>query len=186
MENYSGFRSDNILSSGGHMKRCIYLLMIISLLAFPGLLYSQNKPVITLYDMTKANGTRETFSITEQTAVKVPEWSPEKSDTPPLSITRAVTLAKEWAKKHGAKDNKTGIGSIKMERINWPEINNRWYYLIELTHILKGHTTSGEAINVTTDPTFVVVLMDGTTVAPVISGRHCMGYVVWAMGSNLT
>ena len=122
--------------------------------------------------MNRHTGVRETFSITEQTAAKVPEWNPEKNDAPPLPISRAVAIAKEWMKKKRPKDNKPDIESVKLERIHWPELNNRWYYLIELNRILKGFDSSGRGSDITlSDPAFVIVLMDGTTVDPIITRR---------------
>ncbi len=155
------------------MKRLIFTIFTLSLLSLPQFVYSQDKPVITLHDMTWADGTRQTFSITEQSAAHVPEWSPEKDDKPPLSISRAITLAKDWARKQYPKENKPDIGTISMRRIKWPEMMNRWFYVIEFSKYLQGYTTDGVPVTgMTKDPTFIVVLMDGTIVRPVISKKR--------------
>ena len=139
------------------MKPHFYLSLTLFAVVCAGISEAQTKPNITLYQMRTANGVNENFSITEKMAVKVPEWYPAKSSVPPLTIDRATNLAKEWIKKKDPKSKGFDVSSIKMSRIVWPGIANKWFYLIDFERMIEGYGSTGEDI-------FVVILMDGTIV----------------------
>ncbi len=151
------------------ISRAIFIFLLFSLAPYVN---AQDDAVVTLYDLTRANGNRETYRITEQSASRVPDWFPEKDEKPPLSIPRAITLAKEWAKKQ-SKDSKPDIQSIRIWRIKWPEMMNKWFYIIDLSRYVQGRSTDGlPVVGTTTDSISVVVLMDGSVVGPLITKRQ--------------
>jgi hypothetical protein len=142
------------------MKTYFYLWLALFAMISSSIAHAQTKSNITLYNVRFANGTSEIFSITEKTALKVPEWSPDKSGAPPLAIDRATALAKEWIKKKDPKSKGFDVSSIKMSRIVWPGIENKWFYLFDFEHMIEGYGSTGADL-------FVVILMDGTIVSSV-------------------
>ncbi len=134
-------------------------IVAIIVLLLPIISVAQNKPEVTLYDVRKADGTHEVFKITTKKASILPVWSPENRTTAPITTDKAISLSKAWANKQYINFESYDVNSIKLLRINWPELNDRWYYLIEFTQRIKGYGSSGSYL-------FVVVLMDGSIVAP--------------------
>jgi len=143
------------------MKRNYYAFIVIVCSLFSVTAYAQNNAEITLYDVRRVNGVHEVFSITENMALMVPEWNPEKDSAPPLMLKQVSVLAKEWFKKNYPKYQGFDIGSIKIGRIKWPGMTKRWYYLIDFSRLVGDIGTTGEYVS-------IAILMDGTIVRPEI------------------
>jgi hypothetical protein len=115
---------------------------------------------IQIMEVGDPSGPRDVYAISESTLVGIPEWQPEK-DPPPLSIAKAVSLAREWAKKEHAKFDDLQLRNIQVQEIQCSSpVRNRWFYMLGLDPVVEGRTSWSGGVT-------VIVLMDGSIVTPV-------------------
>jgi hypothetical protein len=124
----------------------------------------QRDSEVVLQDMTDADGNRQVFSIARGVAEKLPDWQPERQN-PPLSIAKAMELAKAAAKKRHPKFDDFKITTIQIHGMNcYPVIPNKWFYTFDMTPVIDGKSFFGASM-------WEVVLMDGTVVPPQDKGK---------------
>jgi len=109
-----------------------------------------NDPIIQ-FSFQSAGHTYQ-YSITEEMLKKGPTWT--NADNPPLSFKAAEKIAKDYATKALPNQNLEAT-SISLKKVS---LVDRWYYEVDLEP--PALDTSSNVIYE------VVILMDGTVVAP--------------------
>lgn len=118
-----------------------------------------------LQEATDLHGTSYTFSISREAAENVPDWQPDRPG-PPLSIAKAVSLAKRRAHRQRPKFSEFKVSSITLQGMNCsPVIPDKWFYVISLDPVVDGQPLAGEGL-------WEVVLTDGTVVRPKVRSKR--------------
>jgi hypothetical protein len=108
--------------------------------------------------IAKADGSKSGLFISPTQISNSPAWSPETSE-PPLSFSKAVQLATEWAKKEHKRFDGVQVRGINVTPYVCPTPKDRWYYTVHFAPII-------DSIPLLAPGYFVAVLMDGTLVGP--------------------
>jgi hypothetical protein len=136
------------------------LIAILTFIFFLLPIYVFASEEVHLGELTDSDGIKFKYAVAESAIVKTPEWT-GSNDSPPLQISKAVIIAKDWVKKKNPKLDDFQVSKIHIQRIGCSSIKNRWYYEIDFQGILDGRTLFG--------PDYIAkVLMDGTIIEPVI------------------
>ena len=83
-------------------------------------------------------------------------WTPESGE-PPLSFTKAYSLAKSWAKEHYSRYDDARIKEIALKQYGCSTVKDRWYYEISITPMIDGNELWGGG-------NWAAILMDGTVI----------------------
>jgi hypothetical protein len=139
-------------------------MFAVALLTAGGIALGQWESEVILEDMTDADGNRQVFSVSREAAEKLPDWQPEK-ESPPLSIAKAMGLAKAAARSRHPKFDDFKIIMIQMNGMNcYPAVPNKWFYVFDMNPVIDGKSFLGASM-------WEVVLMDGTVVPPQEKGK---------------
>ena len=107
--------------------------------------------------MKGADGVTMGIRISEAQFEKAPPWSPGHGE-PPLSISRVVQIAENWAKTRYRGFDSAKIHNVSLTEFGCADERKHWYYLVQFLPIKDGKSTfSGD---------FAAVLLDGTLVGP--------------------
>ena len=102
------------------------------------------------------------YSITRARALSVTRWADPISE-PPLSVSRAVALAKEEVKRKHGKFDDFEVTAIDLRRVHYPpQLSDIWYYSVAFFPIIDGH-------RIYEGNYAAVVLMDGSVVEPIVT-----------------
>jgi hypothetical protein len=125
---------------------------------------SRGSAPVQIMEIADPSGQHHVYSISESSLVGLPEWRPEK-DPPPLSIAKAATFAREWARKEHPKFDDLQLRNIQLQEIQCSSpVRNRWFYMLSFDPVVEGRTSWSRDVT-------VVVLMDGAIVTPVEKKR---------------
>jgi hypothetical protein len=116
--------------------------------------------VIQLTSVRKEGHIIERFDVERGRAMKLPEWSPEAGN-PPLALDKVVAVALSDAHRQVPDADRFHLSRISLDRIGWPWLNKRWYYMLSFEPYFRGQ--------ISTDTVHVVVLMDGSIVEPQVN-----------------
>jgi hypothetical protein len=109
---------------------------------------------IMLFGAGQEDGSMTEYVVSKRTAEDSPAWNPETED-PPLSIARAVALAKEHFLFAHPKFDGAKLSDVSLRPIGDYEARDRWFYSITFHPIIDGQSMHGWNAP-------VVLLMDGT------------------------
>ena len=141
------------------MKQIFILVLIFIFFLLPIHIFASEE--VHLGEHTDSDGIKSKYAVAESVVVKTPEWT-GTTDNPPLQISKAVSIAKEWVKKKNPKLDDFQVSKLSIQRIGCSSIKNRWYYEIDFQGILDGRTLFG--------PDFMAkILMNGTIIEPIIT-----------------
>ena len=115
-----------------------------------------NHPVITI---TKTDGTAIGIVISDEQWKKAPRWKVEAGE-PPLSLSKAISIAKAWAKKTYTRYDDVTIEGVDLNAHGCATTRDQWYYLVHFSPIMDGQRLFGGSY-------IAAVLMDGTVVGPI-------------------
>jgi hypothetical protein len=110
---------------------------------------------------TKSDGEVVSIVLNGDRIKQTPAWDLMSAD-PPLSISKSVVLALDWVKKIYPESGAVQIESITIRNYGCKDDFDKWYYLISFTKLVDGRRIH-EVGN------WVVLLMDGSIVAPTIT-----------------
>lgn len=133
-----------------------FLLGVISVAAKAGGPSCGDHPVMTT---VKEDGTAIGIVITDEQRSRSPTWNIESGE-PPLSISKAVAVAKAWGKKTYTRYDDVRIHGVSLSSIGCYSAKDKWYYLVNFSPIIDGNAIYGSGY-------FAAVLMDGTVIGPV-------------------
>ena len=135
------------------------LLFGVTLVFFTCPLVGRTQPAssppreVELFGTQNQDGIKTDFVTTEAAVRNSPAWNPE-GDDPPLSVARAIALAKaEFLSIHPKLDD-AKLFSIQLMSIGAADVQDRWFYIIEFSPVLDGNTMFGSQAP-------IVLLMDG-------------------------
>jgi hypothetical protein len=153
-------------TSGEDDRRTKGSLPRLGVRALPaGIASAQQPSEVMLQEATDLHGTSYTFSISREAAERVPDWQPDRPG-PPLSIARAVSLAKRAAQRQRPKFSEFKVSSISLQGMNCsPVIPDKWFYVIHLDPVVDGQPMAGEGF-------WEVVLTDGMVVPPKVKSER--------------
>lgn len=113
---------------------------------------------------TKDDGSKKVYTVYSATRKQIeqcPEWAGESD--PPMPLVRAIQISREYLKKKYPKHDSFSLTSIGVNLINSDvddNLNNRWYYMIDLQ--AKVVVKDGWA----NESFLIVLLMNGTILDP--------------------
>ena len=107
---------------------------------------------------TKDDGTKVGIFISEEQIRGTPGWVPEASE-PPLPVSQAAELVKQWAEERYSRFDGVDIGSISLNRFVCRGGKTHWYYIFHLRLKIDGNRLYGTG-------NFAAVLFDGTVIGP--------------------
>ncbi len=139
------------------MKALVPILLAIAM-AFASAAHAfecERRPVLST---TKHDGTKFGIFISGDQIKEGPEWSPENGE-PPLSLSQAATIAKQWAEAEYTRFDGVEIGSISLRPYGCFRNKNYWYYIFDFSPVIDGNTVYGSEY-------MAAVLMDGTIIGP--------------------
>jgi hypothetical protein len=114
---------------------------------------------------TKEDGSKVGLIISPDQISKTLEWRPGTGE-PPLTISKAVQLAQEWAKGEYKRYDGVQVRSISLGEYGCPEQKRHWYYTVYFSPVIEGNVLYGSS-------NFAAVLMNGDVVGPVkLAGGH--------------
>ena len=87
-----------------------------------------------------------------------PTWDIDDGE-PPLSISVAVSLVKNWAKDFYPKFDSVSISTVGLQRLGCWDLANHWVYVFSLAPVIDGNTLYGGGY-------VVAVTMAGKIVPP--------------------
>jgi hypothetical protein len=105
------------------------------------------------------DGAYDTYYASEQQVSSSPVWDPAK-DSLPLSVPKAVSLAKVWLKQQHPKFDDLILRSIQIEPVSAARAKSRWFYMLNFDPVVDGRAFWGGDLH-------AAILMDGTIVVPV-------------------
>lgn len=85
-------------------------------------------------------------------------WSPKKGE-PPLGVSQAYQLAREWARGHYQRYGDVKVREVSLTSYSCSRVQDRWYYVFDLIPVIEGNRAWGSG-------NWAAVLMDGTVIAP--------------------
>jgi hypothetical protein len=138
----------------------VYLLFIAITLSASANVFGQ-EPSCGSQAMTtiaKADGAKLGLFISPAQMSNSPAWTPETGE-PPLSVSKAVQLATEWAKKEYKRFDGVQARAINIGAYGCPTPKDRWFYTVHFTPIM-------DSIPLLVPGYFAGVLMDGTVIGP--------------------
>ena len=104
----------------------------------------------------KNDGTQIGLFISQQQIESTQKWSPQDGE-PPLGISAAYRIIKEWAETEYIRYDEVKIKEISLKPYGCSLVSSRWYYVIDLNPIIEGNELWGSG-------NWVAVLMDGTII----------------------
>ncbi len=107
---------------------------------------------------TKADGTRIGIFISEGQIKLTPKWSPQDGE-PPLALSQAAAIAKQWAEAQYTRFDGVEIASIDLNPYGCWRDRYHWYYVFHFSPLIDGNTVHSSGY-------FAAVLMDGTIIGP--------------------
>ena len=136
-------------------------ILVLLALSFASLLLEsavacvEDRPVLTT---TKNDGTRIGIFLSRSTVEQTAPWRPEDGE-PPLSISTAYTIVKDWAHSKYSRYDGIQIREITLRSYGCSLSPNRWYYIFDISPVIDGNTLFGSG-------NWAIVLFDGTVVGP--------------------
>ena len=129
--------------------------MLTTYILLPGisLACNDNYPVMST---RKDNGKEIGLFISLQQIKATQKWSPSSGE-PPLSISKAYLIAKEWARNHFTRYDDARVKEITLREYRCSLVSNHWYYFFEINPVIEGNELYGSG-------NWLAVLMDGTTI----------------------
>lgn len=106
----------------------------------------------------KDDGTKIGLFISSEQVEATVSWDPGKSE-PPLSVSDAYRLAREWGKKEYVRYDSIEVRELKLTKYRCSSVSNRWYYVIDFAPVIDGNELWGSG-------NWLAVLMDGTIIGP--------------------
>jgi hypothetical protein len=113
---------------------------------------------VSLWGQGEPDGKYFDYVVSDSLFAKVPEWTPDK-EGPPLSIAKALEIAKRATRSEHAQFTDLMCWYIQMQQASSGNRRNRWFYIFELIPVENGEPSIFTHIT-------VLVLMDGTVVKP--------------------
>jgi hypothetical protein len=113
---------------------------------------------VMLWGQGTPDGAMYEYSVPKKVFVKLPAWNVEK-DPPPLSITRALEIARKTTRAEYPELKELLPWTISINSVGAGERQSRWFYIFTMYPATNGERSANS--NVT-----AVVLMDGTVVKP--------------------
>lgn len=105
----------------------------------------------------KDNGKRIGLFISVIQIESAPEWKPGDGGVPPLSVTDAHDIVRNWAKLHYSRYDNVRVREISLRPYTCAHVSERWYYLFDLNPVIDGNELWGAG-------NWAAVLMDGSVV----------------------
>ncbi len=140
--------------------------IVAAALAIFGSIPARSQPdspyVMDLQFSSSYKGQTYTFDITQQELESAPEWADDE-DNPPVSMRKAMTLARADLKANWPDAANMPIVNISLHKLDWdfstqvPAQAKKWYYMVQFSP-----TSSGDKLQFIQVP----VLMDGTAKTP--------------------
>ena len=93
---------------------------------------------------TKADGTKIGLFISEDQIMASPKWSPENGE-PPLPLSRAATITKQWAKAEYKRFDGVNIQTINLNPYGCWKHRDHWYYVFHFSPVIDGNALYGSA-----------------------------------------
>jgi len=116
---------------------------------------SSDRPVLST---EKDDGTKVGLFISMTQIEATPEWNPEDGE-PPLSISTAYRLVKDWGNQEYARYDSVKVQGLRLTAYGCSRVSDRWYYVIDLAPVIDGNKLWGSG-------NWAAVLMDGTVIGP--------------------
>ena len=129
---------------------CILLCMIASTAIACG-----DRPV---YSTTGEGGMTVGLFLSDADFENAPQWSPGEGE-PPISISRAVENALNWAAARYSRYDSIRVSGITLAWYRCSALPPAWYYKVDITPMMDGN-------DVRDFRAWVAVLFDGTTIGP--------------------
>ena len=144
-------------SKGVRMRFTKILLVSVFLAAGANAAFacSSDRPVLST---EKDDGTKVGLFISTTQIEAAPEWNPEDGE-PPLSISTAYRLVKDWGNQEYARYDSVEVQGLRLTAYGCSRVSNRWYYVIDLAPVIDGNKLWGSG-------NWAAVLMDGTVIGP--------------------
>lgn len=118
---------------------------------------------VTLQRATSATGVSSVYWIPRAVAESTPPWRPD-AGAPPLSMTRAISIAKSASRRAHPGTGELRVSSISLQGMSCePVIPDRWFYMVYLI------PTAGS------EGSWQVVLLNGEVVTPEIEPANSAG-----------
>lgn len=86
-------------------------------------------------------------------------WDMDRRGDPPLPLSRALAIARNWAEKTYKDADEVRIGRISLHERRCGFARGRWYYIFDFDPVQDGKLLLGTGH-------FAAVLMDGTVIGP--------------------
>ena len=139
------------------MKKLAILTLVIFQVWSAMALACGDSPVLST---RKDDGTEIGLFLPESKMQSTSKWTPELGE-PPLSPSEAYRIAIDWARLKYTRYDDVRVREISLTRYRCSNIDDRWYYLMDLEPVIDGNSVWGPG-------NWVAVLMDGTVVAPTV------------------
>lgn len=107
---------------------------------------------------TKDDGAKVGIFLSSSAVEQTTHWQPDEGE-PPLSISDAYRLVKEWAEHEYSRYDTVRIDSITLREYGCSTVRNRWYYLLDIRPVIDGNELFGSG-------DWAAVLFDRTVIGP--------------------
>lgn len=121
----------------GFMKYLVALFLFIS---SPGFAFKCGDDPFSY--TTKPNGNKIGLFANAKDFENTPKWDMHNAE-PPLSISSAVSLAKEWADSFYTGFDSVKIKTIRIQEYGCWDAKGNWFYVIDFTPIIDGNKLYG-------------------------------------------
>jgi hypothetical protein len=86
-------------------------------------------------------------------------WEMDEKSDPPLALSRALKIARNWAAKNYPQFDEVRIGRISLNQRRCGFSRDQWFYVFDFDPLQDGNLQLGTEH-------FVAILMDGTVIPP--------------------
>ena len=114
---------------------------------------------LPLMQLRLQDGTLVRIFASDDQIDETERWRVEKKSAPPLSLPKALKIARRWADKTFPEFDELRIGRISLNERRCGFSRDHWFYVFDFDPVKDGKVQLGTGH-------FVAVLMDGTVLPP--------------------
>jgi hypothetical protein len=143
------------------MKILLLLITVVSVLVTRSVAQEVGKVRLTLVSKECISGRQYVFEVVQAQIATLPIWHPESESPAPVSLKKACTIGRATLKAKYPQIEELEIANVSLNKVVGPEQPGCWYYILDYVGKQSGKSVPSCRF-------FAVVLMDGSSVEPVI------------------
>lgn len=114
---------------------------------------------LPLMQLTTQDGVKIRIFALDEQMDRTKSWDMDRRGDPPLPLSRALAIARNWAEREYRQFDEVRIGRISLHERRCGFARGRWFYIFDFDPVQDRKLQLGTGH-------FAAVLMDGTIIGP--------------------